>query len=133
MALSILIPYLPIIMAFLALELIDVFPLQSFNFDRIHYSNNPYPWDAILFVPSSEINFTYMNSVYVPIITVIPIFWFFGKTKEALNMYRRCLVTVGLGRFFPNLNEEYDPDRRKGASGGSQSWQIRSSGQQSQV
>ena len=67
----------------------------------------------------------FMNICYVPIITAIPIFVFFGMTKDAMNCYRVILLYVGLGKAFPSLYEEYNPDSRALASysnGGSNSY-----------
>lgn len=47
---------------------------------------------------------------YLSIATTIPIFIFFGMTKDAMNSYRVVLLFFGLGKVFPQLHEEYDPD-----------------------
>jgi len=111
MAVSILIPYLPLTVAFFVASIIDYMPLVPYSYNRIHYDNDPYPWDTIFMAPSSEINFTYLNANYIPIITAVPIFWFFGLTKDAINTYRTYLLALGFGKLFPSLREEYDPDR----------------------
>lgn len=112
MALSILIPFVPIQLLFLYYNLLALnLPLKPYDFKQIHYGNNPYPFNFISFSTSDTIGFIELNRNYVAIITVVPIFWFFGLTKEAINTYRQYLLALGLGKWFPNLNEEYDPDR----------------------
>ncbi|KAK1769176.1 pheromone A receptor-domain-containing protein [Phialemonium atrogriseum] len=112
MALSILIPFVPIQLLFLYYNLLALnLPLKPYDFKQIHYGNNPYPFNFISFSTSDTIGFIELNRNYVAIITVVPIFWFFGLTKEAINTYRQYLLALGLGTLFPNLNEEYDPDR----------------------
>ena len=112
MSVCIIIPYAPLQVTIAALAIKGLVPLMPYSFDRIHDHAFPYPWDSVLFVPSYMLDFTTMYSAYIPIITIIPIFWFFGKTKDAINTYREFLIKLGLGRLFPRLNEEYDPDRR---------------------
>jgi pheromone a factor receptor len=114
LVLCVLIPYLPISIAFVVADLVDILPLIPFDFNRIHTGSAAYPWFAILFVPSSEISFTYMNSNYLAIITAVPVFWLFGLTKDAVNTYRKYMCNVMLDRIWPSLREEYDPDRPKG-------------------
>jgi pheromone a factor receptor len=105
MTLVILIPYLTMQWAWLGLSLLNLFPLQHYDFNRIHHSNNPVSWDTITYVTSSDINELYMNANYVPIATAIPVFWVIGLTREGINIYRKYLVALGLGRLFSKLNE----------------------------
>lgn len=60
-----------------------------------------------------------MNNCYIPIATAIPIFVFFGLTKDAINDYRQVFLFFGFGAIFPGLHNEYDPDRTVTTSGGS--------------
>lgn len=69
-----------------------------------------------MYLPSSQIGWMFMNICYVPIVTAIPVFIFFGMTKDAMNCYRVILLYVGLGKVFPSLYEEYNPDSRVLAS-----------------
>lgn len=108
MSICILIPYLPIQLTLFVLRIIQSIPLLPYDFNRVHSET----WGMIIFIPSTMLDETALLSDYIPIITVIPIFWFFGLTKDAINTYRTYLVAIGLGRVFPGLNEEYDPDRR---------------------
>ncbi|PNP57860.1 hypothetical protein THARTR1_02018 [Trichoderma harzianum] len=116
MVISILIPFLPVILALAAINIINAMPLQPFDFKAIHDNERALPWSAIIFLPSSQIGWKFMNICYVPIITAIPIFVFFGMTKDAMNSYRVVLLYVGLGKIFPKLYEEYNPDSRVLAS-----------------
>ncbi|KAL7909571.1 pheromone receptor [Trichoderma velutinum] len=116
MVISILIPFLPVILALAAINIINTSPLQPFDFKTIHSNQRTIPWSAIVFLPSTEIGWKFMNICYVPIITAIPVFIFFGMTKDAMNCYRVILLYVGLGKVFPSLYEEYNPDSRALAS-----------------
>ncbi|KAL7950489.1 pheromone receptor [Trichoderma barbatum] len=125
MVISILIPFLPIVLVLATMNVIHTIPLQPFDFDVIHDNQRPVPWDVIIYMPSSRIGWMFMNICYVPIATAIPIFVFFGMTKDAMNCYRMILLYVGLGKVFPTLYEEYNPDSRALASlsnGGSSSY-----------
>ncbi|CAM1505352.1 Fc.00g109890.m01.CDS01 [Cosmosporella sp. VM-42] len=111
MVVSILTPFLPIVIALAVVNLLDATPLRSFDYDAIHNHGFPYPWDSVIYLPSNNIGFAYMNNGFIPILTAVPIFVFFGMTKDALNSYRRGLLRFGFGYIFPKLYEEYDPDR----------------------
>jgi pheromone a factor receptor len=84
--------------------------LMPYNFSKIH---DPATFNLITFTTSQGMSFLEMNGNYMAIITVLPIFWFFGFTKEAVNKYRVYCLNIGLVRFFPKLHEEYDPDRTR--------------------
>jgi pheromone a factor receptor len=127
MALSILIPYLPLTIYFSIDNLISSLPLRAYNFSAAH---NPETWWLVPPVTSDQVGFAFQNVAYIPILTAIPIFWFFGLTKDAVNTYRRYLLVVGVGRLFPRLYQEYDPDARLYATGSSSKW---SSGQRTGV
>ncbi|KAL7789940.1 pheromone receptor [Trichoderma ceciliae] len=126
MVISILIPFLPIVIALATINIIIASPLQPFDFNAIHHhGQGELPWNTIVYLPSSKISWPYMNICYIPIVTAIPVFVFFGMTKDAMNCYRVILLYVGLGRAFPRLYEEYNPDSRALAStshGGSSSY-----------
>ncbi|KAF5026057.1 hypothetical protein F66182_1849 [Fusarium sp. NRRL 66182] len=111
MVLSILIPFLPIVVTFAVLNVLTALPLQPFDYNLIHNKIVPYPWSAILFIPSTSVTFAYLNNCYIDILSSIPVVIFFGMTNDAINAYRRGLVCIGLGFVFPKLREEYDPDR----------------------
>ncbi|KAF5696725.1 pheromone a factor receptor [Fusarium globosum] len=110
------IPYLPFVVTLAVLNMLKAFPLQPFDYDLIHNRVIPYPWSAVIFVPSNGVNFGYLNNCYIHILSAIPVVIFFGMTKDAMNSYRRGLLCLGFGCLFPKLHEEYDPDRTIGGS-----------------
>ncbi|KAF4444547.1 pheromone a factor receptor [Fusarium acutatum] len=116
MVLAILVPYLPLVVTLAFLNMLKAFPLQPFDYDLIHNRVIPYPWSAVIFVPSNGVNFGYLNNCYIHILSAIPVVIFFGMTKDAMNSYRRGLLCLGFGCLFPKLHEEYDPDRTIGGS-----------------
>ncbi|KAM5351387.1 hypothetical protein ACJ41O_004110 [Fusarium nematophilum] len=119
MVVSIMTPFLPIIITLAVLNIVMASPLKPFDYDLIHNHPFPYQWKNIIFLPSNGIGFAYMNNCYIPILAAVPVFIFFGMTKDAMNSYRRGLLRVGLGHIFPGLHEEYDPDREAyGSSSG---------------
>lgn len=111
MVISILAPFLPIIITLAVLNILAAGTLKPFDYRTIH--NQPFPnqWQSIIFLPSNNIGFVYMSNAYISILAAIPIFLSFGMTKGAMNSYRRGLLFIGLGRIFPKLHEVYDPDR----------------------
>ncbi|WZH44649.1 pheromone A receptor-domain-containing protein [Fusarium acuminatum] len=111
MVLAILVPYLPVVITLAVLNMVKAFPLQPFSYSLVHDRVIPYPWSVVVFVPSSSVTFGYMNNCYIDILAAIPVVLFFGMTKDAMNSYRCGLLFIGLGRFFPKLHEEYNPDR----------------------
>ncbi|KAF4461175.1 pheromone a factor receptor [Fusarium albosuccineum] len=119
MVVSILTPFLPIIITLAVINVMMASPLKPFNYDLIHKHPFPYQWDNIIFLPSNGVGFAYMNNCYISILAAVPVFLFFGMTKDAMNSYRLGLLYFGLGHIFPKLNEEYDPDREAyGSSSG---------------
>lgn len=113
MTLSILTPYFPVCALFAVHNMLnygsfaplDVPALRAGRFDGI-------PWNTIFLTPTSSMDFGSLVDRYIAIITAFPVFLFFGLTKDAINTYRRAALVLGLGRPFPCLREEYDPDRR---------------------
>ncbi|KAF3075524.1 Pheromone a factor receptor [Trichoderma lentiforme] len=116
MVISILIPFLPVILALATINIVNTLPLEPFDFKAIHSNERSVPWNTIMYLPSSQIGWMFTNICYVPIVTAIPVFVFFGMTKDAMNCYRVILLYVGLGKVFPSLYEEYNPDSRALAS-----------------
>jgi pheromone a factor receptor len=117
MVISILIPFLPIVIALAAINIHVTSPLKPFDFDAIHHHGpEDVPWNSILYLTSGELSWAYLNICYIPVITAIPIFIFFGMTKDAMNCYRVILLYLGLGKVLPWLYEEYNPDSRALAS-----------------
>lgn len=85
--------------------------MHPFDFHRIHYNASPFPWNSIITVPSTNMNFMYINLKYIPIFSGLLILFFFGGTQDAINDYRRLMLAIGLGKIFPILHKEYRPDQ----------------------
>ncbi|KEY71881.1 hypothetical protein S7711_06022, partial [Stachybotrys chartarum IBT 7711] len=111
MVVSIMVPFLPMVCVLAVLNVIDMGTLEPFDYNMIHNHDTPYPWNTIVYVRSQDVGFAYMNNCYMSVISAIPIFFFFGMTKDAINMYRQAMVSLGMGRFFPSLKQEFDPDQ----------------------
>lgn len=113
MTLSILVPYLPLMLLYFVNNVRYLLPLDPFDFSAIHDGKvTGVPWNSIILLPSKAIDWASMNDRFSAMLTTIPVFGFFGMSKEALNMYRVYFVALGFGRIWPVLNEEYDPDGR---------------------
>lgn len=113
MTLSILVPYLPLMLLYFVNNVRYLLPLDPFDFSAIHNGElTGVPWNSIILLPSKTLDWASMNDRFSAMLTAIPVFGFFGMSKEALNMYRVYLVALGFGRIWPVLNEEYDPDGR---------------------
>ncbi|KAJ2973941.1 hypothetical protein NQ176_g6316 [Zarea fungicola] len=113
MVLSILAPFLPINITLCVLNVQALGQMRPFNVSQIHHPAPPtVPWGSVIFMPSRIIDFGSFNNGYICILTSIPIFLFFGMTKDAMNSYRVILLSCGLGRIWPGLHEEYDPDKK---------------------
>lgn len=111
MCTSVLIPFLPMQLFWLYTNIeAGLDSLQPYDFAKVH---NPATFNLITFTTSQGVNSLDINGNYMAIITVVPIFFWFGFTKEAVNTYRVYCLNVGLGRFFPKLHEEYEPDRTR--------------------
>ena len=121
MVTSILVPFLPIVIALAVLNVLDMHGVRGYTYYEAHVDTHPFPWNTIMLIRSSGVSWTYLNNCYIAIFTALPIFLFFGMTKDAINSYRKVFLAMGFGFVFPKLEEEYDPDRRVGhfGSGGS--------------
>ncbi|UNI14183.1 hypothetical protein JDV02_000840 [Purpureocillium takamizusanense] len=117
MVVSIIVPFFPIVIALTVLNIIDMGALEPFNYDLIHNPPGLFPWNTIGMLPSDQVSWGYRNTQYIAILTAIPIFGFFGTTRDAVNIYRKGLLMLRLGRIFPGLNEVYDPDKSRSGSG----------------
>ena len=123
MCMSTMVLFLPLQIFFLYMNIkAGLDSLMPYDFKKIHDSPM---FDLVTFTTSPGMGFLDMNSNYVAIVTVGPLFWYFGLTKEAINIYRVYCLNIGLGRLFPRLREEYNPDRSRG---GSKSWVQKISG-----
>ncbi|KAH7328490.1 pheromone A receptor-domain-containing protein [Stachybotrys elegans] len=112
MVIAILVPFLPIVCALAAFNIIDMEYIRPFDYDAIHNDATPFQWQTVFFLSTEDVSWVYLNNPYISIVTAIPIFLFFGLTKDAINAYRTTLLMFGLDRWFPSLENEYDPDRR---------------------
>ncbi|KJZ74072.1 hypothetical protein HIM_06521 [Hirsutella minnesotensis 3608] len=119
MVISILIPYLPLVILLAVGNVLQKPAREPFDYDAIHNHPHPLPWSTILYAPASVIFWGMMNNCYMNVFAAIPIFIFFGTTKDAINQYRLGCLFLGLGRFFPRLKEEYDPDSGPATTGSS--------------
>ncbi|KAI8627391.1 pheromone A receptor-domain-containing protein [Xylariaceae sp. FL1651] len=98
MSLSILVIYLPVMLFYFVMNIQDTLSsYKTYDFSRIRWSASPYPWNAILFVPSWLIPLPVMNQPWIPIATTVAIVAFFGTTIEAQDAYRRYARLIGLG------------------------------------
>ncbi|KAM3457342.1 hypothetical protein MY3296_001084 [Beauveria thailandica] len=111
MVTSILVPFLPITIILCFLNVQALGTLRPFNFNEIHHPKTSLPWETIIFIPSRFNDFGSLNNGYISIFTAVPIFLFFGMTKDAINSYRIVVLYFGLGKIWPSLYNEYDPDR----------------------
>ncbi|TLS22921.1 uncharacterized protein PpBr36_06041 [Pyricularia pennisetigena] len=112
MTVSIVAPYLPIQIAFLVINLKNTEGWSQL-YSWQDFRNQP-TLNGIMRIPSWQANWISMRVCYVAILSAIPIFIFFGTTKDAVNTWRGYCLAVGLGKIFAKLKEEYDPDRPRG-------------------
>lgn len=126
MTCSIFLPYMPIYLGLVICNIIEMLPIESFSYAAIHRlpgtpeaAMEPFAWSTPVFIPSTQISWLDMENNWIPIITCVPIFLFFGMTKDAINTYRRAALVFGAGRVWPVLQQEYDPDRSAAARSGS--------------
>lgn len=123
MCLVVLIPYIPLNCAVAIYNLVRNLPLQPFDFYKIHHEAEPFPWNSIVFIPSTQTNFVYVNTKLLPIITSGIVWFFFGTTTEAMGIYRRCLLAMGLGKLFPRIHHMgLPPEQASGVRSVTDSW-----------
>ncbi|KAH6694712.1 pheromone receptor [Verticillium dahliae] len=129
MTISVLIPYLPLQLAHAVLNGLSSFPLQPFDFHKIRYEAAPFPWDSIVFMPSTQVPWIFLNNKYIPILTTVVIFIYFGITVDARRMYRHAVLAVGLGSMFPRLHHSdgynFSDQSGSGSRSGTGSWGAR--------
>ncbi|KAK8090227.1 hypothetical protein PG997_005188 [Apiospora hydei] len=116
MSMSILVPYVPLQLAFFVYNIRETGTFKPYDYYRIHYTEEPYPWDSIVLVPSWMIPFAALNQPWIPIITTIPIVLFFGMTKDAIKAYRRYALALGLGKCWPALRDKGVANHRRNVS-----------------
>ncbi|KAM0334115.1 hypothetical protein ACHAQA_001135 [Verticillium albo-atrum] len=126
MTISILVPYVPLQLAYAVLNGLNNFPLQPFDFHKIREDAAPFPWDSIVLTPSTQVPWVFLNGKYIPILTTLVIFMYFGITVDARRAYRRFMLAVGLGAVFPRLhNDGYDFSAQSATRSGTGSWGAR--------
>ena len=124
MSLSILVPYVPLMLAFFAYNIIDTGTFKTYDYHRIHHTPNPYPWNSVVLVPSWLVPFPAMNQPWISILTTIPIVLFFGMTKDAVDTYRKYALFIGLGKCWPALRDK-GPNPGQGNVGSSNEYSFR--------
>lgn len=106
MALTMVVPYCPMQMIFLFNDIRLGLPwTKPYDLGQLHAPG----WDRLDYAPSTSVSFTSMYINYIAVLEVVVFFIYFGRTKEAHEMYRGYLRTLGLGRIFPSLNGEWRP------------------------
>lgn len=114
MTLTIIAPYFPLQMAFMYSNIHQGMPWSKpYNLSQLHFPG----WTTTIdYSPSTIVPFTSMYINYVAVIEVIIFYLYFGRSKDAHDMYRKYLRALGLGKIFPKLNEEWFPSDRPPAS-----------------
>ncbi|KAI0857412.1 pheromone A receptor-domain-containing protein [Xylaria cubensis] len=111
MSLSILVVYVPIMIYFLVCNIKDTLPsYKAYDYNRMHWSATPYPWETILFVPSWIIPSDVINQPWISIATTVVIMAFFGMTIEARQIYRQYAGYLRLQTCFQKLKWKRDQD-----------------------
>lgn len=101
-------------MVLLFINIIEGIPWdRGYDFDALHYGPDPFNMYFISFTTSDLMSFANMNIGYLSEFAGLVVFIPFGTTPEALNMYRKILLSFGLGYFFPKLKEEYVPRTKR--------------------
>ncbi|XXG98996.1 hypothetical protein Hte_005329 [Hypoxylon texense] len=59
--------------------------LKPYDYGRIHHGNNPYPWDAILFVPSRLLGSSVVDQPRIPISQGFALGYFGGGATAWTN------------------------------------------------
>ncbi|KAH8663646.1 pheromone A receptor-domain-containing protein [Tricladium varicosporioides] len=80
-----------------------------FDYKTVH---NPLVWDPILYFTTS-ISPNIQYNMWTTIIYQYIIFIFFGLNNESINTYRKWLVALGFGHYFPTLK---GPRMKRGSS-----------------
>ncbi|KAI0190281.1 pheromone A receptor-domain-containing protein [Xylaria flabelliformis] len=111
MSLSILVVYVPIMIYFLVCNIKDTLPsYKAYDYNRMHWSATPYPWETILFVPSWIIPSDVINQPWISIATTVVIVAFFGMTMEARQIYRQYAGYLRLQTCLQKLKWKKDQD-----------------------
>jgi len=111
MCLSILVLYVPLMLFFSIRNLRDTFNMgdsRPCSFYRMHYEALPYPWHAILFVPSWLVPAATLEQPWIPILTNFVVVTFFGTTDDARKMWLAIADNLGVMAFGTYLGRAYD-------------------------
>lgn len=111
MCLGILVLYVPLMLFFSIRSLQDTFSAQGlrpYSFHRMRYEPSPYPWHAILFVPSWLVPAATLEQPWIPILTSFVVVAFFGITDDARKMWLRIAEDLGVMNLGAYLAREYD-------------------------
>ena len=73
-----------------------MYPMVPYSWSRVH---GPAWWDIILIPTDGTVTF----DRWIQLGVGLTVFIFFGLGNDAIGMYRRWLLKVGLGKLFPNL------------------------------
>lgn len=113
MTMTIVTPWLPMQLVFLYNNLRAGMPWDApIDLPSVH----PEGWNQIDYSPISTIPWSHLYATYAYALEVLIVFLYFGLTKDAHDLWREYLRTIGLGRIFPKLNKEYVPSDKPPAS-----------------
>ncbi|KAL0931647.1 pheromone receptor 1 [Colletotrichum truncatum] len=93
-------------------EIISYYSWQQFNFRKVHYENNPWPWDSVILYTSDQMPFVELNFDYLYSATGVMVFVFFGFTSDTKDYYRRCKRAMRLDGLFNSLRDNSSPNER---------------------
>ncbi len=75
LTLSILVPYFVVQMLFLFGNIMSQPNWnRPYDYNHIHSKTDPYPWGYIPFILSDQLDFASLNTNYIPVLTVLPLF-----------------------------------------------------------
>ncbi|KAI9849776.1 MAG: a-factor receptor [Thelocarpon superellum] len=95
-ALTLLLTFLPLQFYILYLNL--SYPRHPYNWDEVHGT----AWSDIIKVPTGgQVAF----DRWIRVASGFMVFLFFGMGHDAMDMYRRWLVSVGMATYFPSLTQ----------------------------
>lgn len=86
---------------------------KPYDFDSFHFGPDPFNASFISFTTSDMMSWVEFCSDYIGLLAGIFLAIPFGTTTEAINMYRRCLVAIGLGYVCPKLRKVYTPSMKR--------------------
>ena len=105
-------PLVSALMIYYILVARDAWP-KPYNFNATHFGPDPFNIYFISFTTSDMMNWQDLSTDYIGLLAGIFLFVPFGTTAEALNMYRKILLAIGLGYIFPKLKNVYHPTLKR--------------------